>query len=98
MNTEQTKSNKNPHHLSMQERKSLELHGITDVLNFDEQSVVLCTTCGTLAIDGEGLHIHVLSIEQGIVTLDGKIDSISYYDSDTSEKGEKSGFFGKLFR
>lgn len=98
MNTEQTKSNKGRHHLAMQERKSLELYGVTDVLNFDEQSVVLCTTCGNLAVDGDGLHIHVLSIEQGIVTLDGRIDSISYYDTDSSEKGERSGFFGKLFR
>lgn len=98
MNTEQTKNSKNRHSLSMQERSSVELYGITDVLNFDEQSVVLCTTCGNLAIDGEGLHIHVLSIEQGIVTLDGRIDSISYYDSTASEKGERSGFFGKLFR
>ncbi len=98
MNTEQTKNSKNRHSLSMQERSSVELYGITDVLNFDEQSVVLCTTCGNLAIDGESLHIHVLSIEQGIVTLDGRIDSISYYDSTAAEKGERSGFFGKLFR
>ena len=82
----------------MQERESLEVHGVTDVISFDEQMVVLHTVCGTMEIDGASLHIHVLNIEQGIVTMDGRIDSISYYETGNSEKDEKNSFFSKLFR
>ena len=98
MNAEAAKLNRAPHKITMQQRESLEVHGVTDVISFDEQTVVLCTVCGNMAIDGASLHIHVLNMEQGIVTLDGKIDSISYYESGSGEKDDKNSFFGKLFR
>ena len=97
MNTEATKENKSvPHRITINQRESMELNGITDVISFDEQAVVLSTVCGEMAIEGSALHIHVLSMEQGIVTLDGRIDSVTYYDRETTVKGEKRGFLGKL--
>ena len=98
MNAEAAKLNRAEHRITMQERESLEVHGVTDVISFDEQMVVLHTVCGTMEIDGASLHIHVLNIEQGIVTMDGRIDSISYYETGNSEKDEKNSFFSKLFR
>ena len=97
MNTETAKGNRSAHKLTLQSRESMEVQGVTDVISFDEESVTLRTLCGTLSVEGASLHIHVLSIEQGIVTLDGKIDSVIYYDTADAESG-KGGFFGKLFR
>ena len=76
----------------------MEISGVTDVISFDERSVVLNTVCGNMAVDGASLHIHVLSMEQGLVTMDGKIDSVTYYEQDHDESNIKRGFFGKLFR
>lgn len=98
MNAETAKGNKNTHRISMQGREALEVHGVTDVISFDEQSVVLSTSCGSMEVNGASLHIHVLSMEEGVVTMDGKIDSISYEDADETEKPRQGGFFGKLFR
>ena len=85
------------HQLTLQARESLEVRGVTDVISFDEETVVLDTVCGTMEVNGNALHIHVLSIEQGVVAMDGKIDSISYYETDRAENG-KHGLWGKLFR
>lgn len=98
MNAEAAKANRTEHKIVVQSRECVEVCGVTDVVSFDEQSVILNTVCGSLAVEGAALHIHVLDIAQGIVTLDGKVDSVSYYEADNSENTGKSGFFGKLFR
>ena len=96
MNTEANKANNSTRHsLSLTGRQTMEVRGVTDVISFDEQTVILSTVCGNLEINGSSLHIHVLSIEEGVVTMDGRIDSLSYYEVPTDEKG---GFFSKIFR
>ncbi|MBQ9785253.1 MAG: sporulation protein YabP [Clostridia bacterium] len=97
MNTDANKANnRTAHSFSVQGREAMEVRGVTDVISFDEQTVLLSTVCGNLEIGGSALHIHVLSMEEGIVTMDGKIDSVTYYESPTDEKG--GGFFSKIFR
>ena len=86
------------HRVTVLGRGSLEVYGVTDVMSFDEQTVVLATVCGTMEIVGASLHIHVLNIEQGCVAMNGKIDSVAYYDTENGEKDGKNGFFSKLFR
>ena len=98
MGSELTKGNCLTHQISLKSRESMEVSGVTDVISFDEQSVVLSTICGNMEIDGNALHIHVLSMEQGVVTMDGRIDSVTYYDQETDEKDGRRGFFGKILR
>ena len=98
MGTEMTKGNCLTHQISLKNRDTMEVSGVTDVISFDEQSVILSTICGNMEIDGSSLHIHVLSMEQGVVTMDGRIDSVTYYDQEPEEKDGKRGFFGKIFR
>ncbi len=98
MSTEMTKQDRAEHWIHMQGRESAEVRGVSDVISFDEQTVLLDTVCGSLAIEGTQLHIRVLNVEQGIVTMDGKIDSIGYFSSEADGKQSKIGFFAKLFR
>jgi len=98
MSSESPKVNCMTHQISLKNRESMEVSGVTDVISFDERSVILNTVCGNMAVDGTALHIHVLSMEQGLVTMDGKIDSVTYYEQDYEENSGKRGFFGKLFR
>ena len=98
MNADTARSGRDAHRLSMQGRTHMEVSGVTDVVSFDEEMIVLSTECGTMTVEGGSLHIHVLSIDQGIVSLDGRVDSIAYFESNASEKDAKSGFFGRLFR
>ena len=86
------------HRIQLLERKSLEVCGVTDVISFDEQMVVLNTVCGNMEVEGDSLQIHVLNIAEGIVAMDGTVDSIRYYESSQNEKDGKNRFFNKLFR
>ena len=96
MATDAIGQNGSAHKLTLCGRQRMEIFGVRDVVRFDEQSVMLDTSAGGLEILGDGLHIHVLNLESGVVALDGRIDSVAY-DEVEHEGGSKSGFFGKLF-
>ena len=83
------------HGLVLESRSKLEISGVSDVISFDEVTVILDTSCGRMTVSGEGLHIHTLSLENGKVTVEGRIDEISYED-DTTPK--KKGLFARSGR
>lgn len=83
------------HTLSMEEREHLKIGGVLEVISFDEEGVMMETTCGLLLLKGLGLHIGRLDLDAGEVTVEGTIDSMTYSDGTFSEK---HSFLGKLFR
>lgn len=85
------------HRLIVNNRKGGSLNGITDVIAFDMNEVLLETELGMLMIKGKDLHVNRLNLEKGEVDIDGTIDSLTYSEvSDYSKKGES--LFGRLFR
>lgn len=98
MSAEAAKTNLEAHRAIVEERGRMEVRGVTDVISFDDQAVLLKTFCGEMCVEGASLHINVLNLEQGVVTMDGRVDSIAYYDQPSSEQAQKRGLFGKLFR
>ena len=66
------------HSLRLTERKSLSVTGVTEVVRFDEDAVVLQTDMGTLTVQGEQLQLKELSVEGGRVTVEGTISALSY--------------------
>ena len=98
MNTESMKTNVATHTLHTEGRTSALIHGVLDVTSFDEQNVTLNTVCGVLMIDGSDLHVHTLDLENGMVQLDGRIDSMIYSETDGADSREKGSFLKKLFR
>ena len=48
------------HSLRLTERKSLSVTGVTEVVRFDEDAVVLQTDMGTLTVQGEQLQLKEL--------------------------------------
>ena len=86
---------KQEHELLLKMRKNMRITGVKEVLSFDEQSVMLRTVSGELAIEGRELRVGTLDTELGVVTLEGRVCGIYY--SDRAED-EKKGFFGKLLR
>ena len=83
------------HTLQIEERDRVRIGGALEVLSFDEEGIMLETTCGLLLLKGTGLHMGKLDLDSGDVMVDGTIDSITY-----SEGGftEKHSILGKLFR
>ncbi len=66
------------HNISLIGRKSLNIDGVKEMISFDEQSVHMLTAAGELTVEGEGLHVKVLDVEQGLVTVEGRVDGINY--------------------
>ncbi len=86
------------HRMVLQNRQDLEVRGVTDVISFDDQLIALKTLCGNMEIEGSSLQVQVLNVEEGIVTMNGRVDSIRYLESDGDENNGKNGFFNRLFR
>ena len=67
-----------PRKLTLNERQQLSMTGVTEVVSFDEDHVVLQTALGTLLIQGQGLQLKQLSQEVGQVAVEGTVSVLSY--------------------
>ncbi len=76
------------HALILENRQRAALTGISEVLAFDENQVVLLTDSGEIALTGEGLHVTKLMLEEGQLTVEGKLDGIFY-----AQRARRRGLF-----
>ena len=81
-----------PHKLTLNERKSLTVSGVTEVVSFDDTAVVLRTELGTLTVHGQQLQLKTLNPEGGSVIVEGEICALFY------EQKRLSGKLGRFFR
>ena len=82
-----------PHNLNLEERHRLAVTGVSEVLSFDENQVVMDTALGLLTVEGEELHVEKLSLDIGELSLEGSVQSL-YYSRDRQKKGS---FWSKVF-
>lgn len=82
-----------PHRLILSARNTLTMDGVTEVLSFDDTTVVLRTELGNLEIRGRELVLKSLSPEGGQMAVEGHICGLDY-----EEPRETSGFFRRLLR
>lgn len=82
--------------IKMLNRKLLEVSGVLKVESFDSEEFLLETECGFLMIKGQNLHIKNLSLEQGLVAIEGYVSELAYVDP-KQQSGGKS-LWGKLFK
>lgn len=80
-----------PHTLTLDERKRLTMTGATEVVSFDDASVVLHTGLGTLLIQGRELQLKQLALDGGSVAVEGHIDSLAY-----EEPRQSGGWLSRL--
>ncbi|MBQ4120172.1 MAG: sporulation protein YabP [Clostridia bacterium] len=77
----------------IENRKVINLSGVSECLGFDEETILLDTKLGKLTIKGNSLHIQNFNTATGELTAEGRIHAVAYTVSDT-----KQSFFGKIFR
>lgn len=85
------------HKIILTNRGTCALNGITDILSFDVNEILLETDMGMLMIRGMDLHVNRLTLEKGEVDLSGKVDSIQYSDV-AKGKNQGESFWGRLFK
>lgn len=83
------------HQIVMDDRKRAMLTGVTDVASFNEQEIIMLTEEGEISMVGEGLHISHLNLEEGKLTVEGRIAGIEYGDAPAGKRG---GILQRLFR
>ena len=88
---EQRTDMKRAHALSLEGRERARLSGVTAVICFHDQEVVLETSEGEVALLGEGLHIEQLNLDDGRLDVTGEISGIEY--SEIAHKKERRGLF-----
>ena len=91
MKIEDKKSN-----LMLENRNKLNISGIIEVINFNENQILLNTNVGTMIIKGQDLKMNKLDVQNGDVVITGKVDSF-VYTSDKS-KDKKDSIISRLFR
>jgi len=71
-------SEQRQHDLILKDRKNLTVTGVTEVVSFEENAVVLRTELGELAVQGQGLQLKALSVEGGQTSVEGSISALLY--------------------
>ena len=98
MNTENKPAENKLHSLTVKNRQGAQIEGVLEVIRFDENEVLLETVCGTLSIDGEGLHLSEWNTERGLASLEGRVGAITYFDKKHEDSKTHGGLFGKLLK
>ncbi len=83
------------HSVNIKAKKSIEISGVTNVVGFDSESLVLDTTEGRLTIEGRELAVNDLSVSGGKISASGEIISLEYKQTQ-NESGK--GFFARIFK
>ena len=89
MEKEQTKRGPaaaRPHTLLLDNRRQAALTGVSEVIAFDDQQVILGTDLGEIVLTGEALHVTRLMLEEGQLTVEGRVDSL-YYAQQKKRRG-----------
>lgn len=86
------------HIINMADRKSLELSGVTNVINFDEEEIILETLMGCLEIGGNELHITMLNLDNGQVAVMGSINHLAYKPQGTNFKNKGKTILNRLLK
>ena len=80
-----------PHALSLTERNKLTVYGVTEVVSFEENAVVLCTALGTLVVQGRDMQLKTLAPDGGQVIVEGTVSGLVY-----EEPRSAGGWFSRL--
>lgn len=68
------------HTVSVVGRERITVTGVSEVLSFDESSVVMDTSAGSLTLDGDELNITKLDLENATVLLRGRLLGMYYIE------------------
>lgn len=85
------------HTVTLERRENAIVTGVTDVISFDEESIIAETEMGVLILHGTNLHVSRLNLDEGDLEVDGEIDNLTYENDNRYGKG-KSSFLNKLFK
>ncbi len=84
------------HKIVMEDRKQINVSGVSKVKSFEAKEILLETTQGVLAIKGHELGIKNLNLEETEVEIEGTVDSLHYASNKTGNTSRS--IFEKVFK
>ena len=87
------KQNVGNHGIIIENRSKIGITGVTDVISFDDQTIILDTVMGELTIKGENIKVNSFAVETGNLSVEGTVVAVAYTGS-ASKKGLMSRLFG----
>lgn len=82
------------HSVHIEGRELITVTAVKDVESFNDEEVQLVTDVGDLRIEGGGLHITRLSLDDGQVVIEGEVIALEY--AATAE--QRGSLFSRMFR
>ncbi len=82
------------HSVHIDGRELVSISAVKDVESFNDEEVQLVTDAGDLRIEGNGLHITRLSLDDGQVIIEGEILALEYAES----AEQRGNLFSRMFR
>ncbi len=83
------------HEIKIVDRSLIYLSGIDKIISFDSEEFLLESVMGIILLKGENLEIVKLDTHDGIVSIKGVINSMTY---DNDKKKDSESIIGKLFK
>ena len=80
--------------ITLEGRKKLNITGVKEVENFDDNGMTLITDLGTLAVRGNDVKIEKLNLDSEDIVATGDFYSLEYINDDNTRRG----MFSKMFR
>ena len=80
------------HSVRIENRKTLEMSGVSEVNAFNEEEISASTEAGEIVIKGSELHVEALNLENGTLKINGSITALIY-----NEKTPVKGLFRRAF-
>jgi len=79
----------------LENRNKLNVTGVLDVLNFDEQIITVETELGVLVVKGSDLKLNKYNLDDTELSIEGEIASLAYEDK-SNHKNES--LLAKIFK
>ena len=86
------------HVFNLVERKNVSISGVKKVESFDSEEFLIESVMGTIILKGEGLELLKLDTMQGIVTIKGLVNSLTYLDENIIKKNKENSVISRLFK
>ena len=78
--------------IELVDRQRLSIGCVEDVLSFDDKNIILKSSLGSIAVDGQNLRITRLTLDGGELLIEGEIGGVLFFEPDAPKK---HGFFRK---
>jgi sporulation protein YabP len=86
------------HVVTITNREHVTVGGVIRVDSFDDQEIVIDTDLGSLNLKGEDLHIKSLDLDDGLLEVEGVVNSAAYSVRPKGRGAKAKGLLERILR